>query len=211
MALDTADPGSAGGPGRSVNGVSRLSCILLLACVTTSVGAQDRSAGEHKHGYCASCHGLNGQSFKPHYPILAGQSENYLLAQLTQFKDGQRHDPSMNAVAPQLSLQDMRDLAAFFASVEPHPARFKSDAKKAAQGKTQAAKAGCATCHSRKRNFASASSPRIAGQQHDYLAKQLRDFRAGRRIDANGVMRRIAQSLTDAEIDELSDYFAGMR
>jgi len=210
MAAGTAMP-MPGASRRSATSISRIAGFLLLGCLAASVGAQDRAAGQRKHGYCASCHGLDGQSFKPHYPILAGQSESYLLEQLAQFKDGRRHDPSMNTVASQLSLQDMGDLAAFLASVKPHPGRLRPDPSKAARGKARAARAGCSACHPRNSKSAPNSFPRIAGQKHAYLAKQLRDFRDGRRIDATGTMRPVAQSLTDVEIDELSDFFAGMR
>jgi hypothetical protein len=42
-------------------------------------------------------------------------------------------------------------------------------------------------------------------------SKQLRDFRDGRRTKDAGVMHQIAQSLTDADIDELGNYFASVR
>ena len=187
-----------------------LLCILLLACSSVPANAQDSAAGERKHGYCASCHGIEGQSFKPHYPILAGQSAAYLVSQLSQFKNGRRHDPSMNTVAKQLSTQDMRDLAAFFASVEPRPGHFTPDAKKAARGKARAAKAGCTGCHARSADSASQPNPRIAGQKLDYLKKQLRDFRDGRRSDASGIMHAIAKTLSDADIDDLGNYYAAL-
>jgi cytochrome c553 len=43
------------------------------------------------------------------------------------------------------------------------------------------------------------------------LMKQLEDFRARRWTNDAGVMRRIAQSLTDADIGDLGNYFAGFR
>jgi len=91
---------------------------LLLFGATAPVCAQNVAAGRNKHGYCANCHGIEGRSFKPNYPVLAGLPERYLLAQLNDFKGGQRRDPNMQTVIAQLSAQDMRDLAAFFASVQ---------------------------------------------------------------------------------------------
>jgi cytochrome c553 len=185
--------------------------ILLLTCATAPAGAQNIAAGQSKYGICASCHGIEGRSFKIHYPKLAGQLERYLFDQLNDFKDGRRSDPSMDAIVPQLSTQDMRDLAAFFASIRARSSRFKPNSEKAARGKAKAAKAGCPGCHSRTRSFATIESSHIAGQHRDYVAKQLRDFRDGRRTNDAGVMRRIAQSLTDADIDDLGNYFASVR
>lgn len=170
--------------------------------------AQDVAAGRIKHGYCATCHGIDGQSFKPHYPILAGQPELYLLAQMNDFSQGRRRDPNMQAVIPQLSTQDRRDLAAFFASVKARSSRLQPDPRKVARGKAKAVREACASCHPRSARLAPEASPRIAGQHRAYLAKQLRDFRDGRRSDDSGVMRGIAQSLTDADIADLSEYFA---
>jgi cytochrome c553 len=49
---------------------------------------------------------------------------------------------------------------------------------------------------------------RIAAQHRAHLAKQLRDFRDGRRSKGTGVMRRVVQSLTGDDIDEPSEHFA---
>jgi cytochrome c553 len=187
-----------------------LCCILLLTCAAAPAGAQDIAAGLSKYPICVSCHGLEGRSFKSHYPILAGQSEHYLFLQLSDFKDGRRRDPSMEGMAANLSTQDMRDLAAFFGSLESHPNQFIPDSGKAARGSAQAAKLGCAGCHPKTVNFTPTESPRIAAQHHDYVVKQLRDFRDGRRVNDAGVMHRITQALTDADIDDLGNYFAGI-
>ena len=185
--------------------------IFPLLFATAPAPAQDVAAGRNKQGYCASCHGIEGRSFKPNYPILAGLPEGYLLAQLNDFKDGQRRDPNMEAVMPQLSVQDMRDLSAFFASVLFRPRAPNLPSGTAARGKAKARQAGCSACHSRSAKAVSKQVPRIAAQHRAYLAKQLRDFRDGRRGSDAGVMRRVAQPLTDEDIDDLSEYFARLR
>ena len=79
------------------------------------------------------------------------------------------------------------------------------------RGKAKATTLGCAGCHPGAGRVALKESSRIAGQHRDYLVKQLRDFRDGRRTNDGGVMRLLTQSLTDADIDDLSNYFAGIR
>jgi cytochrome c553 len=49
-------------------------------------------------------------------PTLAGQSEDYLVAALSQYKSGKRQNPIMAPQTANLSQQDMADLAAYFAS-----------------------------------------------------------------------------------------------
>ena len=186
-------------------------CIFLLAGVVAPAGAQNIAAGQRKYGLCATCHGIEGRSFKRLYPILAGQNGPYLFLQLNDFKQHRRSDPSMDAIVPQLSTQDMLDLAGYFASLRPSPRRFKPDPSKAARGMAKEAKLACTGCHPRNDSLLTRKASRIVGQHHDYLVKQLRDFRDGRRTNDGGIMRDITQSLTDADIDDLGNYFAGLQ
>lgn len=190
--------------------ILRIIGVIGIVCGITSVNAQSIAAGERKHGFCASCHGINGQSRKIHYPILAGQAAPYILSQLRDFKQGRRSDPTMTAIVPQLSDEDMRDLAAFFASLKPYSSPSKSDTAKAILGKKQAEIRHCATCHVGRVDQGSSKVPRIQGQHRNYVEKQLKDFRAGRRTNDVGVMDHVAPSLSDTDIENLGNYFASI-
>lgn len=185
--------------------------LAVLASSIAPVNAQSIAAGERKHGLCATCHGINGRSFKTNYPILAGQTARYILRQLHDFKQSLRIDPNMDAIVPQLNEEDMRDLAAFFAAAKPYSSPSKSDPIKAIRGKKKAEDARCASCHLGRADPGISEFSRIQGQHRNYTVKQLQDFRAGRRTNDSGVMQRIAQSMTDADIEDFSNYFAGMR
>lgn len=63
----------------------------------------------------------------------------------------------------------------------------------------------CALCHGRDGESASAVYPRLAAQHPEYIKKQLRDFRDGRR--KSDTMNQMARDLTDADIDGLADWF----
>lgn len=65
-------------------------------------------------GACQSCHGVDGISVLPVAPHLAGQREGYLAAQLQAFRSGNRKSAVMNAIASQLSDEDITGLAGFF-------------------------------------------------------------------------------------------------
>lgn len=65
----------------------------------------------------------------------------------------------------------------------------------------------CALCHGPEGESASAIYPRLAAQHPEYMAKQLKDFRDGRR--KSDTMTEMAKDLTDAEIAALSAFFAG--
>jgi cytochrome c553 len=64
----------------------------------------------------------------------------------------------------------------------------------------------CALCHGRAGESASAIYPRLAAQDRDYMIKQLKDFRDGRR--KGETMTEMAEGLTNEEITELAGWFS---
>lgn len=95
-----------------------LSCVLALAlCGTAS--AQDAAKGKSKASACMACHGANGISAIPMYPNLAGQKQQYLEASLKAYRDGIRKNPIMSPMAAGLSDDDIADLAAYYAGLNP--------------------------------------------------------------------------------------------
>src|SRR6185437_1587971 len=65
----------------------------------------DATAGQAKAAACGACHGMDGNSTDPQYPKLAGQSEQYIVHQLQNFKSGRRQNPIMLGMATPLSEQ----------------------------------------------------------------------------------------------------------
>lgn len=90
---------------------------LALFGAVNAVQAADAAAGKAKSSTCVACHGANGMSNNPLYPNLAGQKEQYLAKQLKAFRDGQRQDPVMTAMAKPLSDDDIANLAAYYAGL----------------------------------------------------------------------------------------------
>lgn len=77
----------------------------------------------------------------------------------------------------------------------------------AAAGK---AKAGvCAGCHGPQGVSTNPVWPSLAGQQEQYLTKQMKDFRDGKRADP--VMAPMAQGLSDQDIENLSAYYSSLK
>ena len=62
----------------------------------------------------------------------------------------------------------------------------------------------CSLCHGMEGESASPVFPRLAAQHPEYMAKQLKDFREGRR---KGTMNEMAADLKDEEINGLANYF----
>ncbi len=91
--------------------------IFLLSLSSVVVYAGDAEAGKAKSVTCAACHGGEGISPTGTWPNLAGQKEEYLLAQLKAFKEGARVNAQMAPMVANLSEEDMANLAAYYSSL----------------------------------------------------------------------------------------------
>jgi len=91
--------------------------IFLLSLSSVVVHAGDAEAGKAKSVTCAACHGGEGISPTGIWPNLAGQKEQYLLAQMKAFKDGARVNAQMAPMMASLSDEDMANLAAYYSSL----------------------------------------------------------------------------------------------
>ncbi len=88
--------------------------------VTAGVRAEgDVSAGQVKAIPCMGCHAIPGYSnVYPtyHVPRVGGQHSVYIVAALKAYQSKERSHPTMQAQASTLSEDDMKDIAAYFAS-----------------------------------------------------------------------------------------------
>lgn len=97
-----------------------MTIAMLAGGFSASIQAAGNiQAGKVKSAACTACHGERGISTNPDYPNIAGQSEQYLIKSLREFRSGLRKDPStsMNRIASGLSDADIADLSAYYASL----------------------------------------------------------------------------------------------
>jgi cytochrome c553 len=182
--------------------------FALLAC--DMVVAQDQEAGRAKAAPCAACHGADGNSPVGNFPNLAGQTWRYIYVQLKDFKEGRRGDPVMSAFAAPLSRQDMIDIANFYAAQPAKPSTFKADEAKIKLGKAKADETLCVMCH--LGGFSGQNEiPRVAGQQYEYIVKQMKDFKARTRTNDAGNMTSVAQTVSETDIENLAHYITSLR
>ena len=192
----------------------------LAISVAASAWAEggNAEAGKTKSATCAACHGADGNSVNPEWPKLAGQHPSYIAKQLANFKDDARSNPSMSPMAKPLSEQDMADLAAYFSSQVKKPGE--ADQTKVALGEQMykggnnaTGVAACAACHGPTGTGNPASNfPSLSGQHATYIKNQLNAFRKGERAnDAGKMMRNVAAKMTDAEIEAVAEYIAGLK
>jgi cytochrome c553 len=71
------------------------------------------------------------------------------------------------------------------------------------------ARAACQACHGEDGKATLAGVPHLSGQQKEYLVEQLRAYRSGSR--RNEQMTIVAKPLTDAEIENVSEWYASIK
>lgn len=201
---------------------------LTLALISTQSFAKgDVAKGKAKSVTCIGCHGVDGNSFVPAFPKIAGQNEDYLLKQLKEFKAGTRVDSIMTGIAAPLTAVDIANLAAYYVSqklaknVTNPSANIALGQEIYRGGKKSTGVTACIACHGPKgKGIPSAGFPALAAQHAMYTAKQLKLFRQysinaqtgeskpSRANDYEGMMINFTKSLTNKEIDAVSAYIS---
>ena len=105
-----------------------IAASLLLALPTLAFAQQpaapaggDAAKGKQLTYTCQGCHGVTGyKNAYPNYhvPRIGGQSPQYLVNALTEYKAGKRKHPTMQAQAESFSDQDIADIAAYLSSLK---------------------------------------------------------------------------------------------
>jgi len=200
---------------------SALSLVLALMAAPALAGG-DAGAGQAQAAACGACHGQDGATgLDPTYPSLAGQNEKYLTNQLKMIRDGGRAIPLMAGQLNGKSDADLANLAAYYASLPGKVRQAQGDEDTLAKAEQMykggiAAKgvAACTSCHAPTgEGNGLAGYPHIGGQSSAYTIAQLTAYREGERTTDEmfgGMMRGVAQGLTDKEIAALADYIQGL-
>ena len=184
----------------------------LTDFVATSDAAYRADGGPWPHltDECVLCHGDKGRSLSQGYPSIAGQPAPYLAAQLHNFANGTRPNPTMAPLAMTLSDADIERLAAYF--TKQHAGEnsfFVPDPKQRERGSRLVAAAGCAACHG-DNLMGHDQFPRLAGQGYDYLAAQLDAFAAGTRTETSGTMKQLTSAASPADRRAMAAYLASL-
>ncbi len=169
-------------------------------------------------GRCQECHGADGISSDAKVPNHTGQYAGYLIKQLNNFHSGERKHEVMTIMAEDLTSDDIADIAAYFASQKIMQGEGDGNNPLAKNLFINGDKArdipACASCHGdngKGRIFDKVTYPVIGGQRGIYLRTQLVNWKLSERTNSpNGVMNKIAQALSDDEIDALVNYISGL-
>jgi len=210
-------------------------CGRILAAATVGLAipfaaiSQDQVAAkpdmkrgqEIANSICAACHGADGNSTIATNPKLSGQDTAYLLKQLNDYAKpasdkGARVNSIMSGILGGISTADRMHVAAFYAG-QPHKpgaARSRETLELGQRifraGVPERGVPACSGCHSPSGAGIPAQYPRLAGQHAEYTVAQLKAFNDGTRRN-NVPMTQIAARLSDAEMNAVADYAAGLR
>lgn len=102
--------------------ITAYTMLSLSACAQSDLKPNLKD-GESKSAICGQCHGKDGIAIIPIYPNLAGQKQAYMELQLKAFRKGERINAAMTPHARKLSDQDIVDLSAYYASMNPQGSR----------------------------------------------------------------------------------------
>ena len=185
-------------------------CFAATALASHGIAtAQPAEVAPPKAALCSACHGANGKPVLAVYPVLAGQTARYTYLQLRDFQEGRRTNELMTPIVAGMSRDEMRELADYFAKQKPPTQVFAASADKARVGKLKSDETLCTMCH--LGGFAGQNEvPRVAGQNFDYIVKQLTEFKARQRTNDAGSMTSVANTLTTQDIDNIAHYLVGL-
>jgi cytochrome c553 len=156
---------------------------------------------------CAECHGPQGGGDASGWPpAIAGQHPRVIAKELTDFRAGLRWYDPMGRIAGRHVLhtaQDIADVAAYVGSLPPSTATALGSGKWLERGGSMYAQR-CQWCHGGQGEGSDERLvPRVAGQQYEYLLRQLHDVVGGRRPNMRAQHLRLLESADMEEEEDL--------
>ena len=206
-----------------------LATAIVLLFLTGSVLAKDFVAAgkqitSQANGRgsipCTTCHGANGMGdAAAGFPRLAGMNAEYLAKQLHDFATGARLNAVMQPIAKALNMQEMQDVSNYYATQDPKSTPPQIDGKLLEQGTHLAlignwekAVPACIECHGRGAHGVGATFPALAGQHASYIEAQIKSWKTGtRKNDPNGLMKGIAERLSEGEAKAVAAYLSSLK
>jgi cytochrome c553 len=194
----------------------RSQVVLLLTGLLAVVFAQ-AAPSQERLALCASCHGAGGISQMPETPHLAGLQPRYFIQQMKDFKSGKRPSPLMAPIMASIEESEFEALAAYFREQKPpapgtgDPALLPKGKRIYFEGIVETAVPACSGCHNED-GTGTNRYPRVAGQQPAYVVQQMLGYKTGSRDnDDRGVMRAVAQRMTEQEIRAVAEFMVTMK
>lgn len=183
--------------------------IILGASSSAGVAPALAQSIAEKVEVCAACHGQDGKPIDKTIPNIWGQQAGYIYIQLRDFKRGDRKNEIMEPIVSSFEKDDMLAIAEYFAQ-KPWPNLSQPGAPKDVAQRALSAEhsVGCTGCHLEQFQ-GTGTTPRLAGQSRDYLAKTIADFRSRARGNNPG-MTDLMLAISPDDLAALAEYLAGL-
>jgi cytochrome c553 len=183
--------------------------VGFLTCMPELSAADYARLAGRGAGACAGCHGPDGSGGGSGLPRLDIQSPAYLADALVAYRDRNRTSGTMRSVADGLDDAAIAELAARFGrgATAAGGGGGELGAEIALRGIPDRKIPACDQCHGAG---ARPDWPRLAGQDRDYVARQLHLFvtlGAARGGPHAAIMAEAARNLDAADIDAVADWY----
>ncbi|MCD7058663.1 c-type cytochrome [Pelagibacterium xiamenense] len=165
---------------------------------------------------CVRCHGdADRPPLGTFVPVLHGQSRDYLVRALREYRDHVRPSGIMEPVAHEMTDTEITELASFYAELAPPARDWQFPENQVARGREIALSGlpeedvpACMSCHGGN----NADFPLLAGQPANYTSAQLRLWSEGGRSRSGygAIMAEVAQRMSAEDIDAVSAFFASL-
>ncbi len=160
-------------------------------------------AGRVLAAECAGCHGEDGNSDIPGTPGLAGNLPADLIAAMHAYKAGTRDHFLMQAALEAFSLEDINNIALFYAVQKPRRTESPGNGDPVAGRRVARS---CAACHGEDGNSSDPNTPGLAGEDAEYLAVATKAYLDGTRDYM--MMKHPVAALSDRDIENLATFYA---
>lgn len=171
--------------------------------------------GRDVYEVCSACHQPNGWGLTDGtFPLIAGQHRDVLIKQLSDIRALNRDNPTMYPFALPQEIggpQSIADVTAYIAKLPMNPNNGVGPGTSVEKGKQLYAD-NCVRCHGDQGQGDDAKYyPRIQGQHYEYLLRQYKWIKEGKRRNANPDMVKQIQNFTDEDTVAVLDYVSRLK
>jgi cytochrome c553 len=186
--------------------------LILLGVLIQAPLTQAQSNAQESLASCSQCHGENGNPKDSRVPVIWGQSPSYLQKQLIAYRSGQRDNQIMGSMAESVPKAQLLTLAQNL-SVQTWPTKAAPNTNTTQEWILQSRLSGpksmnvCLACHTADPSAMSEGTPRLWGQNLEYLLEQMSAYAQDDRTTSEA-MSAILKTISKKDQTEIARFYA---